>query len=206
MPAPWHRQPGETDAAWQGFQVYRDLGVDRSALQAYRQRYGNPTAEHAAGYFQAWSARNDWVQRARAYDAYQDELARIEKEKVWRARAAEQAADTWQIAVKLEDKMRKMLELPLTTQEFVDNGRTVIIKPARWTMADTIRIAKQVDDMKRLATGHPTTRSEVNVNGSAGIAGIMATADISKLNPGELDTLRTLLEKVRHTTNDNDAE
>jgi len=88
----------------------------------------------------------------------------------------------------------------------VDNGRTVIIKPARWTMADTIRIAKQVDDMKRLATGHPTTRSEVNVNGSAGIAGIMATADISKLNPGELDTLRTLLEKVRHTTNDNDAE
>ena len=202
MPAPWHRQPGETDAAWRGFQVYRDLGVDRSALQAYRQRYGNPTAEHAAGYFQAWSARNDWVQRARAYDAYQDELARIEKEKVWRARAAQQADDTWQIAVKLEDKMRKMLELPLTQQIVEDGGRIVIIKPSRWTMTDAVRIAKQVDDMKRMATGHPTTRSEVTMSGGSGIAGIMAAADISKLDPAELDTLRGLLEKIRRNESD----
>lgn len=68
---PWHRQPGETDKAFLAFVTYRDLGAERS-IPAAMKTYGEPAGN--LRYWEGWSSRYDWVQRAAAYDAHLDEV------------------------------------------------------------------------------------------------------------------------------------
>lgn len=78
---PWERQPGETPKAFAAFACYRDLGVLRTIDQAYRhwmakQHRPVPPDKRAAGNFQNWSAKHQWVLRAQAWDEEQDRLKR----------------------------------------------------------------------------------------------------------------------------------
>ncbi|MBP9201104.1 MAG: hypothetical protein KBF47_13930 [Gemmatimonadales bacterium] len=63
---PWNMQPGETAKAYQAFEVYRDLGAERSLEKAYRQlTTGSPLEV-----LKQWSSRHDWQARVRAFDEY----------------------------------------------------------------------------------------------------------------------------------------
>lgn len=71
---PWDRQHGESGKAFEAFSIYRDLGAGRSIDAAWK-RYANSDAQ-VSGYFRAWSAHFDWVERALQYDDYIEREAR----------------------------------------------------------------------------------------------------------------------------------
>jgi hypothetical protein len=146
----WERQPGESDKAWRGFQLYRDLGPERSlravaeALYGERWKYGKRTVEK-------WSSRHDWVDRVRALEA-RDEMVRREAiESYWRERADDFAAREARIAelvLKGREQAAKqavqILDYPLLEQRVIreEDGEqvTYILKPTGWTKATGISL------------------------------------------------------------------
>jgi hypothetical protein len=55
-------RPDESAKAYQAFEVYRDMGADRT-LERLGRHYGKTT-----GAMELWSARYDWQARVRAFD------------------------------------------------------------------------------------------------------------------------------------------
>jgi hypothetical protein len=78
MSASWERQPGETEAAYVAFCSYRDLGAERSLNAAY-----STDGKRAPGQWAKWSAQNQWVARAEAYDDYLEGEVRRLRERSW---------------------------------------------------------------------------------------------------------------------------
>lgn len=60
---PWNMREGESSRAYQAFEVYRDMGPDRS-LERTGQNLGKSKAA-----MEQWSIRHAWADRARAFDA-----------------------------------------------------------------------------------------------------------------------------------------
>jgi hypothetical protein len=76
---PWERMDGETESAWSGFRLYRDLpSPERTLLNAwyeYREAKDGerPTPRvRVPGYFQKWSGLNNWSVRVQAFDRFND--------------------------------------------------------------------------------------------------------------------------------------
>lgn len=77
----WERQGWESSKAWAAFQVYRDLGKQRS-ISSTQKTLGRPP-----GYIRVlerFCSKNNWVQRCRDYDDYCDKHYRIENERLRR--------------------------------------------------------------------------------------------------------------------------
>lgn len=70
---PWERQTGESTRAYEAFCVYRDMGAGRSLSKTW-QSLGK-----SKGTITPWSSKYDWPQRAAAWDAEQDRIARQEQ-------------------------------------------------------------------------------------------------------------------------------
>jgi len=97
---PWDRQPGETDSAYQAFELFRRLGPDRTVQGAWEQYWARPgnrrkaggkQAGMAQGYFRAWSSGRRWHERALAWDQEVAALARDrELDRELKAKLAEQ--------------------------------------------------------------------------------------------------------------------
>lgn len=62
MARPWNMRPDESAKAYQAFEVYRDMGADRS-LERVGQLLGKSTVT-----VERWSTANDWQARVRAFD------------------------------------------------------------------------------------------------------------------------------------------
>jgi hypothetical protein len=76
---PWTKRDDETQRAYEGFCVYRDLGPERSLQEAHDEFYGEGAGN--LRYMEGWSSTYDWVDRASAYDQYLEEKRRQEYEK-----------------------------------------------------------------------------------------------------------------------------
>jgi hypothetical protein len=81
-PSAWERQPGENARQFEYFCAYRDmLASERSLLNLHRLYHRNSikTASKKTGNFRSiaeWSRRNNWVERAEAYDDEKDRIKR----------------------------------------------------------------------------------------------------------------------------------
>lgn len=94
----WERQPGETDAAWFVFRLYRDLPYEktqtRSKLATYKWwlelkgKVRQSPVDTAPNYWNLWESKHDWRKRVLAYDEEMDRLRLAE-----RRRAIEEAED-----------------------------------------------------------------------------------------------------------------
>ncbi|MDF1667315.1 MAG: hypothetical protein P1V97_36555, partial [Planctomycetota bacterium] len=86
----WERQSTETTKAFAAFCMYRDLPIaTRSIRESCQQFYGQiseTSLEHhrkpniSAGkvrQMHAWSSKNNWVQRAQAWEEEKDRLNRM---------------------------------------------------------------------------------------------------------------------------------
>lgn len=62
----WDRRVDETPPAWEAFQCYRDLGLERSVAGVRAQLGKSRTI------FERWCARHSWVARCELWDAAQD--------------------------------------------------------------------------------------------------------------------------------------
>ncbi|MGB9858672.1 MAG: hypothetical protein ACPLQP_01910 [Moorellaceae bacterium] len=137
----FERLPGETTKAWAAFQVYRDLGPQRS-LGKVREALGKST-----GYMRVleeWASKYQWVKRAAAYDDYLERKKREAQEKAVVKMAERQA----KIALGFQEKIAQRLA-SLDPQELSPGDL------ARW-----FEVAVKVE---RLARGVPTEtyRAEV---------------------------------------------
>ena len=90
----WNIQPSETAKAYHAFGHYRDMPpADRSIDAAYREHVqhceqGQTRGKRAAGFWQSWSTKHDWVSRATAHDA---DLSHQRRQR--RAKELEEAQD-----------------------------------------------------------------------------------------------------------------
>lgn len=147
----WERQLGESDKAWEGFKLYRDLGPARSlravaeALYGVRWKHGKRTVE-------GWSSRNDWVDRVQALEARDEMIRREAVEEHFRRQAddhgrREAALRERALSVREEamEQAEKMVGWPLTRQRVVndsEDGETVVYEfhPAGWSKATAVSL------------------------------------------------------------------
>ncbi len=67
----WERQDAETSPAWGAFQLYRNLGAERS-LSKVQQQLGRPKSYRKL--LERWSVKHQWVERCRQHDNYYDRI------------------------------------------------------------------------------------------------------------------------------------
>lgn len=85
---PWERQKSESTKAFEAFQIYRDMGTNRSISKVAQQ------LSKSKPLLTRWSAAYGWVERVQAWDAEQDREARqaqIDEIKKMRKRHADLA-------------------------------------------------------------------------------------------------------------------
>jgi len=99
----WEQRNDETTRAYEGFAIYRSLGPQRSAAKVGR-KLGKSRA-----LIERWSARHEWVNRARVYDAaIGKEVAQDEKSATIRMnrRHIEESQRAQDLILKRLDKIR----------------------------------------------------------------------------------------------------
>lgn len=88
--APWERQPGESEKAFQAFVIYRDLGPLVRSVRRVRETIDKIASDAAEVGQEAvksgplsrlliWSSKYSWVDRAEAWDAELDREFRDER-------------------------------------------------------------------------------------------------------------------------------
>ena len=77
-PDKWERMPSEGSKPWAAFNVYLQLGPDRTVDQTWRIVAGEPleSVRRATGRYQTWAAKWGWLARALAWDEYLASQAR----------------------------------------------------------------------------------------------------------------------------------
>jgi len=153
---PWHRQPGESPAAYDGFLTYRDLGPKKRSLTAAVAEAGRaPTTRQAWG---RWSSAHNWLARCAAWDDHMQKVVdQANAEKVGEmAKRHADLAQTLQAAVtlplnelvrRLQDKEVDLSELPV--QDLVR------------MLQQLGPITKSAVEIERVSRGQPSDRVEI---------------------------------------------
>ena len=71
-PKPWEMQKYDTPKAWEAFQVYRDMGKNRSLVKVAEELHKSTTI------IGRWSRKNNWGDRIAAFETEQDRIIRAE--------------------------------------------------------------------------------------------------------------------------------
>lgn len=143
----WERQPGETEAPWAAFVIFRDLTssrtIQRAAEITAETRRG--TADSVRTQFTIWAKKYRWRERAEAYDIYLDRRRREARETEMEAidRRQMQEGQTLQTA-----GMRRI----------VGDARAGVIalEPNTMDWSDAFRSIELGTRMERNAAGLPT--------------------------------------------------
>jgi hypothetical protein len=140
----FERQPGESTKAFEAFKCYRALGTKRSLQKAAELYYGRSTN---VAQFGRWSRKFDWVERARAFDDWQEMIAQQAIAEYEQRRAVEFAERQMALREGLLEgaeqalaQMMKMLRWPLAEQRVLREGEngedvTYVFVPAKWSKA-----------------------------------------------------------------------
>src|SRR5690606_19776546 len=96
-----------------------------------------------------WVDQFDWKARAAEWDREQQRL----EEAIWHERQAKVRDRAWSISEKMLERAEQMLALPLIEQVTEKDGKTVIIRPARWTMDSIPRMVTAAQDLAKLSQG-----------------------------------------------------
>ncbi|WP_406698579.1 hypothetical protein V5E97_06815 [Singulisphaera sp. Ch08] len=157
----WNRRPRESARAFAIFKAYCMLGAGRSAV-LLKRRLGV-----SENYVKKLSARWDWVERARHYDSQIADAEQAAREKVaaqtaekWARRRMESAEENWETAQIVGRKAREMFNGNLYSQEVDKDGMTIVIEPAKWTMATAGALLKLSAELRAAALGEALGETE----------------------------------------------
>jgi len=129
----WERHKEENSSKeYAAFCIYRDLGPNRS-LEKVRRSGVKTTLR----WLQHWSAKYNWVERARAYDDYLERRKREEKEKA------------------ILDMAERHAKLAMAFQQRVAQ-RLQEIDPSELSPADMAKWLDIATKLERLSRGEPT--------------------------------------------------
>lgn len=169
----WERQPGEGREAFVAFKAYRDLPPrDRSIDAAFAATCGHQKGtKRAAGNWKRWSVEHEWVARAEAYDRHLRDVELAAQEEAiaqeaarWHERRRKQREDEWEARTKLLEKVNQMLQLPVVEQVVTSpDGRTVVVKPARWTLSTVAQLLDTMAKLGRLAAEMDTAQQRADL-------------------------------------------
>jgi hypothetical protein len=79
-------------------------------------------------------------------------------------REAQLRAAEWDMSRQMVRMAMEMAKTPLHETEVSDDGKTIIVKPARWTMDTLPRLADAGSKLGRLAMGMTASRQELDVS------------------------------------------
>jgi hypothetical protein len=184
MGKPWERWPGESDAAFSAFVLFRDLGPQRSldgASTLYHARNqpaplpppGTTKNKKCSGQIRSWAKRWDWRARAAAWDAEQDRLVR-------------QA----QLQEILDMRKRHAQEAMLLQQ--VATQRLRALDPQTLTPWQSLQFISEATKIERLSRGEPESIDEHRVTGRDGGPVEYRDATLDLATAEELRGLREL--------------
>lgn len=133
--APWARQPGETDKAFESFAWYRDMGPGRSIPKVCREHSKNESL------LKRWSAQNRWGERVSAWDDENDRQTR------------------YAFAKGITDMRRKHIDAAneMLTKALEHMRR---ISSIDVSLADVARAVDTAVKIERLSRGEPTEFAE----------------------------------------------
>jgi hypothetical protein len=157
----WDKRKDEGPEAFEAFVRYRDLGVSRSNERVAKGLGKSKTL------MDRWSGKNDWVDRAAAWDTHLDQLNQ-------KARAGEHI-----------EMNRKHVGIAQTFQAKLITGlQNLDVK--KLSPQDLIRWAEVSIKIERLAEGVPTE-----------LIGALDELDLTKLDDEELTKYQQLRERAR---------
>lgn len=138
---------------------YAIIGVKMSKQTLGRYMVKDHWAEQIKDIIKGEPAAHPLVEEVLTAEA-EKAIARIEDwDKVQREHR-EQMVD---ISMKLLNRAREMLELPIVKDEIQEDGQTVVRLPVRWSAADVARYIEVADKAVRLAAEMDTSRDKVTV-------------------------------------------
>lgn len=174
---PWERQPDESDAAFDAFAKYRDMGRDRS-LRKVAQQVGKDFSLMGR-----WSKRWSWNRRAYEYELFLDRKAREETVREIGAMAKRHAQQAQLFMAALSLPATALMQRVQREPDFIDRliagcedvdsqGRRILNTSRTMEVMDTLRkfaeAFPKVAQIERLARGEPTDIQEGR--GTAGAA------------------------------------
>lgn len=146
---PWEKQNWESFKAFNGFALYRDLGLARSltkAAQAFIETATERKEESVRRQMGEWSSAYRWVERAEAYDMHVDERLREQREgRIGRQNRRYEAA-----AATLSGKLLRRISI----DEFDGEAQPLDVNDLDAESA--ARMLVNLQRVERIATGQPT--------------------------------------------------
>jgi hypothetical protein len=129
----WLKQKNETAKAYAAFQVYLELGKERTIDSAHTQATGHQnTVKRSSRAWLRWSSKYNWVARANAYDEHLIILQMQHAEEETKRKATATLARRekllqaeLELAARLLDRARKILEKDLKNCSYSDAARMV---------------------------------------------------------------------------------
>jgi hypothetical protein len=178
----WDQQPGETAKAFEVFRIYRDMGLKRSHVKAYKLYKGLDQEDeiNSHGRFDAWSTKYNWVARCQAYDRYMDQVETAERVKAIKEMGERHAKIACAFLSKVIQKLK----------EFDTDPRKML----RLTPDQLIKWFEVSAKIERLSRGETTESIKTEHSGT-----INTGLDLSKLSDDEFDTIHAILIKASHT-------
>jgi hypothetical protein len=165
------RQPwADTQKSWPVFQMYRDMGVERTIQKVWEKSSGYVSGTKFPTHWLVWSAKHRWVDRCAAYDKEiaeekrKAELAVIQAEQIAKIEAFKQTQEViargMAVAVKnLTGKMIKwseevdLAEMPPQHASQMLNAMGGTMKRAAEFWYSALGLQSVVDDLDRIEGG-----------------------------------------------------
>ena len=148
---PWERREDEGEEAFEAFQIYRDLGFERSQIRV------SDTVGKDPSLIARWSSAYGWVGRVLAYDRHVDMVRREAQEKEIRdmlARHADAARVLQAAAIEDLSKLRQL------QKDAKDKGR----KGPTLSPELVLRFIDVGSKLERLSRGEPESTSRVQLD------------------------------------------
>ena len=185
----WERTPQETSKAFEAFTCYIALPAgERSISKAAAQYYGKPTA--SIRQLEKWSAANNWVARAAAYDAHMLAQVQESREDAARQIVEDELTDYDTMLTQWRKVWEQTPAFMKTRDQMVTdaNGERVRMVTTAIDSADFVRLMRwrrEIDDFGRRALGLPDKITSSELKGT-GKDGEILTRDLSGLSDDEL--------------------
>lgn len=162
-----NRTKYESSQARQAWADFVALGPGRTltrlwALYESRKDYEEIPCSNISG-LRRWSSSFDW--RGRIARMEQEQSAELERTQIFREQKARQDHKTELLVIveRLRARGLEMLKYPLVEVTRTVDGKTTIMKPARWTAADVPRYIETADRLLRLALEMPTGERQLDI-------------------------------------------
>jgi hypothetical protein len=166
---PWERQENESVQAFEAFQLYRDMGTERSLIKVEQK------LDKSHNLIGRWSKNHKWVARV---EAWTDEQDRITRENLSKGVTAMRKNHTDIATAMLVKALKALQKLPVEEM----------------TPADVAKLVDVASKLERISRGEATEKTESKTELAGGLT--VNEVDLSSLSDDELAALDEITGKI----------